>query len=238
MAETAAPHALVTGASRGIGRGVAEALLAAGWTVTAAAVDGAELEALPDRKGLSRAILDVTDEAGVARCIAGLARLDGLVNCAGIIARAAEFEIEGFRRVIEVNLVGTMRMCMAALPLLKARGGAIVNTASMFSIFGSPLSPGYTASKGGVAQLTKSLAVAWARDGVRVNAIAPGWIETAITRPLVDDPARSAAILARTPMGRWGVPEDVGSVAVFLLSPAARFVTGVVLPVDGGYAVA
>lgn len=105
----------------------------------------------------------------------------------------------------------------------------------MLTFQGSPFVPGYAASKGGIGQLTKSLAAAWAADGIRVNAIAPGWIETELTRPLVEDPVRSAPILARTPMGRWGRPEDLGGVVLFLASEAARFVTGAILPVDGGY---
>jgi len=108
----------------------------------------------------------------------------------------------------------------------------------MLSFFGSGYAPAYSASKGGVVQLTKSLAIAWAPEGVRVNALAPGWIETALTAPLYNDPARRGAITARTPMGRWGRPADVAGAAVFLASPAAAFITGIVLPVDGGYSIA
>jgi NAD(P)-dependent dehydrogenase (short-subunit alcohol dehydrogenase family) len=127
-----------------------------------------------------------------------------------------------------------MRMCVAAKPLLEKQGGAIVNIASIWSFFGGGLVPGYTASKGGVAQLTKALAVAWA-PAIRVNAIAPGWIETELTKPAQADAARSDAIVARTPFGRWGQPDDIGGAAVFLCSQAAGFITGTVLPVDGGY---
>ncbi len=137
--------------------------------------------------------------------------------------------------MLDINLNGTMRCCAAARPLLAVRHGCIVNTASMLSFFGGGLVPGYSASKGGVAQLTKSLAIAYAADGIRVNAVAPGWIATPLTQALQSDPVRSAPILARTPMGRWGTPADVAGPVLFLAGPAAAFVTGIVLPVDGGY---
>jgi NAD(P)-dependent dehydrogenase (short-subunit alcohol dehydrogenase family) len=229
-------HALVTGGARGIGAGIAAAMLNAGYAVTVTGLTGEEVGAVPARPGLEAVILDVTDQKAVDACIARLPRLHALVNCAGIILRAgAEYEIENFRRVIEVNLTGTMRMCVAAKPLLERQGGAIVNTASILSYFGGPLVPAYTASKGGVVQLTKALAVAWA-PAIRVNAIAPGWIETELTRPLTENAERSDKILARTPAGRWGQPDDVGGAVVYLCSDAARFVTGALLPIDGGYA--
>ena len=129
-------------------------------------------------------------------------------------------------------------MCIACRPLLAESGGAIVNIASMSSFFGNGQAPAYSASKGGVAQLTKSLAIAWGTENIRVNAVAPGWITTPLTQALRDDPARSAAILARTPLNRWGQPEDVVGAVLFLCSPAAAFITGIVLPVDGGYLIA
>ncbi|MEO1106279.1 MAG: SDR family NAD(P)-dependent oxidoreductase, partial [Pseudomonadota bacterium] len=148
--------------------------------------------------------LDITDQAAVDALFSPLDRLDGLVNCAGILARGAEYNIEMFEQVIAINLTGTMRTALAAKPHLEKTGGAIVNTASMLSFFGGPLVPAYSASKGGVAQLTKALAGRWASDGVRVNAVAPGWIETEMTEPLREDPARNAPIVGRTPMARWG----------------------------------
>jgi NAD(P)-dependent dehydrogenase (short-subunit alcohol dehydrogenase family) len=228
--------ALVTGGARGIGFGVAEALLAAGYAVTVTGLSDAEVAAVPVRDGLSAIVLDVTDQNSADAAIAGFDRLDALVNCAGVLFRGQEYDMAVFQKVIDVNLTGTMRMCVGARPLLAKQGGAIVNTASMLAIFGGPLVPAYTASKGGVAQLTKALGVAWAEEGIRVNAVAPGWIATEVTRGIVEDPVRSAGILGRTPMKRWGDPRDIGDVVAFLCSDAARFMTGTVVPVDGGYA--
>lgn len=228
-------RALVTGGTTGIGLGVALAFLEAGYAVTVLGIDTASIAVLPEHPNLTAITADVTRDGDVQASIAGLDRLDALVNCAGIILRGGqEFTPEGFQRVIDVNLTGTMRMCLAAKDLLAASGGAIVNIASLWSSFGAPLNPAYTASKGGIVQLTKSLAVAWAPD-IRVNAVAPGWIETALSQAAHDDAARNAAILARTPMARWGTPGDVAGAVLFLCSRAAGFVTGTVLPVDGGY---
>jgi NAD(P)-dependent dehydrogenase (short-subunit alcohol dehydrogenase family) len=234
---------LVTGATSGIGAGIARAFAARGdsVTVTVTGATDAEVErsaADPAFAGIRCHALDVRDAAAVAAFVEGLGELDAVVNCAGVIRRGAEHDPAAFADVIDINLTGTMRVCAAARAGLKARGGCIVNTASMLSFFGGGLVPGYSASKGGVAQLTKSLAIAYAADGIRVNAVAPGWIATPLTQALQDDPARSAPILARTPMGRWGTPEDVAGPVLFLCSADARFVTGVVLPVDGGYLIA
>jgi NAD(P)-dependent dehydrogenase (short-subunit alcohol dehydrogenase family) len=230
-------QALIIGGARGIGFGIAEAMLAAGYAVTVTGLTAEEAAAVPVREHLKAVRLDVTKDAEVAACIAQFSRLDALVNCAGIILRdGKEFTIEGFQQVLDVNLTGTMRLCMAAKPLLEKQGGAIVNTASIWSFFGGGLVPAYTASKGGVAQLTKALAVAWAPN-IRVNAIAPGWVETELTKAAQADPVRSEAIVARTPFARWGRPDDIGGAVVFLCSEKAGFITGTVLPVDGGYSV-
>lgn len=230
---------LVVGATSGIGHGIALAFAHAGAQVTATGATEAEVaaaQAQDDHPGIAFEPLDVRNDASVASRFGALNRLDVLVNCAGIIQRGQEHDPAVFARVVDINLNGSMRTCAAARDLLKGSGGCIVNTASMLSFFGGGLVPGYSASKGGVAQLTKSLAIAYAADGIRVNAVAPGWIATPLTQALQDDAARSAPILARTPMGRWGTPQDVAGPVLFLANKAqAGFVTGVVLPVDGGY---
>ena len=230
-------NALITGGTGGIGFGIASAMLDAGYEVTVTGLTDQQVAQVPQRQHLSAVKLDVTSAASVAAVVEPLDGLSALINCAGVIFRnRAEYDIEIFQKVIDVNLTGTMRMCVAARGKLAAAKGAIVNTASMLSYFGGPAVPAYTASKGGVAQLTKALAVAWAAEGIRVNAIAPGWIATEFTRGLVEDEGRSAAIVDRTPMQRWGEPNDLGGAVVFLCSAAARFITGAILPVDGGYA--
>ena len=227
-------RALVAGATQGIGAVIANHLAALGAEVTALGLgpgDGTLDAAVAVRQA------DVTSAQSLDAALAGMDQLDIVFNCAGIIKRGAEHDLDVFEQVLAVNLTGTMRVCTATRERLKARRGCIVNTASMLSFFGGGLVPGYAASKGGVAQLTKSLAIAYAADGIRVNAIAPGWIATPLTQALQDDPARAGPILARTPLGRWGTPADVAQAAMFLCTPAAAFMTGVILPVDGGYLV-
>lgn len=233
----ASRQAIITGGTSGIGFGIATAMVDAGYHVTVTGLYDEQVAGVAQSQHLSAVRLDVTCAESVASVLAPFDELAALINCAGIIFRdGAEYDMETFQKVIDVNLTGTMRMCVGARPKLAAAGGAIVNTASMLSFFGGPSVPAYTASKGGVAQLTKALAVAWASEGIRVNAIAPGWIATDLTRQLFEDDMRSAAILGRTPMKRWGEPADVAGAAVFLCSKAARFITGAILPVDGGYA--
>lgn len=228
----------VVGGTSGIGAAIARAFAATGASVTATGATPAEVEAaqaLPANRLIAFHMMDVRHAAHVRAHLGEYTALDVLVNCAGTLQRGAELDPEVFAQTVDINLNGTMRTCAAAHAGLKARQGCIINTASMLSFFGSGPTPGYSASKGGVAQLTKSLAIAYAADGIRVNAVAPGWIATPLTQALQDDATRSAQIVGRTPMGRWGQPEDVADPVLFLASPAARFITGVVLPVDGGY---
>lgn len=227
--------AVVTGGGTGIGRAGAEKLLGAGFRVICCGLDMED--GWPD--GLEFVRLDVTDDRAVTEFARGFPAVSALVNSAGIILHEArEFTPEGFRKVIEVNLVSAHLVTLALRPALAAAKGAVVNVASMWSFFGSARNPGYAASKGAVVQLTRSHAVAFASEGIRVNAVAPGWIDTRLAAGALNDPERSRAILARLPLGRWGTPADVADVMAFLLSNDARYVTGVVLPVDGGYGIA
>jgi len=238
--------ALVTGTSRGLGAGMAQALAAAGADVAvhdrehpcateeclrAAGVRTACLAGdLSDRAAADRLIADTLDKMG---------RLDILVNNAGIIRRqpAAEHSDEYWDDVLEINLTAVFRLCRAAGRHMLERGGGgkIVNIASLLAFQGGVTVPGYAAAKGGVAQLTKALANEWAAQGINVNAIAPGYMATDNTKALREDPVRTRQILERIPAGRWGTPDDLGGAVVFLASRASDYVNGHVLVVDGGW---
>lgn len=228
---------LVVGASRaGIGAAIARAFQEAGAEV---AITGVEAAPAPeDRARFVYHQIDVTDAEAVTALAARIPRLDILINGAAITARGEEMAPAFFAKVVDVNLFGTFRMAEAFHPHLAAQRGSLINIASMYAQFGSPRNPAYGASKAAVQQLTKSLAIAWAPDKIRVNAIAPGFIVTEQSARSRTDAAHVANVSARTPLGRWGQPEDIAGTALFLASDQAAFITGACIPVDGGYSVA
>jgi 2-deoxy-D-gluconate 3-dehydrogenase len=243
--------ALVTGGNGGIGLGMARGLGQAGATVIIVGRN-AEKSALALRELQSAGMraeslsCDVTDEAAVQALFADVAqrhgRLDILVNNAGSTVRKPpqDFSLDEWKAVMDVNLTSAFLCSRSAYPLLvKAGGGKVINIGSIMSLFGAPYAPAYCASKGGIVQFTKSLALAWAKDGIQANAVLPGWIDTDLTVGARNQvPGLNERVLARTPAGRWGVPQDLAGIAVFLASKASDFVTGAAIPVDGGYAAA
>jgi NAD(P)-dependent dehydrogenase (short-subunit alcohol dehydrogenase family) len=225
---------VVIGASRGgIGAAIAEGFAARGASVT---ITGLEPEpvGVPE---LAYLVLDVTDEEAVSDFARRVGALDVVVNCAGVVLGQAEADVDGFRRSVAVNLTGHYTVAQAVRANLIERSGTLIGIASMHGIFASPRTPAYGASKAAIVQLTKTLAVAWAPLGIRVNAVAPGFIETAQTSELREATDRVRAITARTAAGRWGLPADLVGPVLFLASDLAGFVTGVTVPVDGGYSV-
>jgi 2-deoxy-D-gluconate 3-dehydrogenase len=239
--------ALVTGGNGGIGLGMAEGLAQAGAKVAIAGRDAAKNAAAVKRLGSGAISIaaDVTDEKAcrgmVDEAARKLGRLDILVNNAGINIRKRpeEYSLEEWHRVLESNLTSAFVASQAAYRhFLTVKGGKIVNIGSMMSLFGASFVAPYGASKGGIVQLTRALACAWAKDHIQVNAVLPGWIDTALTqRARKEIDGLHERVLARTPAGRWGEPQDLAGIAVFLCSSASDFVTGTAIPVDGGYAV-
>jgi len=242
--------AVVTGGNGGIGLGMAKGLGSAGARVAIAARNAeksrAAVEALVRLGAEAIAVqVDVADEASVEAAIKSvvdrLGRLDVLVNNAGINIRKQpqDYTLAEWRSVIDTNLTSAFLCSRAVYPLMKAAGGGkIINIGSMMSIFGTAFVAAYSASKGGIVQLTKSLAAAWARDNIQVNAVLPGWIDTELTRNARRQiPGLNDSVLRRTPAGRWGEMDDMAGIAVFLAAPASDFVTGTAIPVDGGFAI-
>ena len=235
---------LVTGGSNGIGLAVASAFADAGATVT---ITGTKAHATDYPHDLSRftyRALQLTDTAAIDTLAASHPALDVLVNNAGAALPGGqdEWRPDIFQEALHINLVGAFRLASACREQLgNARlesGGAIVNLASMSSYFGIAMVPGYGAAKAGIVQMTKTLAAAWAMDRIRVNAVAPGHISTNMTAPMESIESLVAPILARTPMQRWGTADEIAGAVLFLASPAAAFITGQTLPVDGGYSIA
>ena len=240
--------ALVTGGNGGIGYSIAEGLAQAGADIVIAARNktktsdavGAIRELGVKVKGIE---VDVADEASIinmAKEAAGLTgHVDILVNNAGIGIRKLpqEYQLEDWNKVLDINLTGSFLCARELHSHMKENGGGkIINIGSMTSIFGLDWAVAYASSKGGVVQLTKTLAVTWARDNIQVNTILPGWIHTDLTRGIREDyPDRYTHILSRIPDGRWGEPADLAGTSVFLSSQASNYVTGISIPVDGGY---
>jgi 2-deoxy-D-gluconate 3-dehydrogenase len=241
--------AIVTGGNGGIGLGMARGLAGAGATVIVAARNAeksaaavAELEGFGVKSAF--VALDVAQpdscRAMVAQVLDRFGRLDIVVNNAGMSIRKPpeSYEDAEWLKVLDTNLTGAFICCQAAYPAMKRQGGGkIINIGSMMSIFGGAYAAPYSTSKGGLVQLTKSLATAWAKDNIQVNAVLPGWIDTELTRDArAQVKGLNERVLNRTPAGRWGMPDDLSGVAVFLAAPASDFVTGAAIPVDGGYA--
>lgn len=239
--------ALVTGGTAGIGLGMARGLLEAGARVILAGRDFARGErAVAELGAEARFITADVGEAGqcatlVAAAVGVWNRLDILVNNAGTTARRLPHELTEaeWHRVLAVNLTGAMLCSQAAYPHLRAAGaGKVIMVGSLMSFMAAPYGAAYAASKGGIVQLARVLATAWAGDGIQVNAILPGWIDTELTEGArAFTPTLEASVVARTPAGRWGMPEDLAGIAVFLASPASDYVTGTAIPVDGGYSI-
>jgi 2-deoxy-D-gluconate 3-dehydrogenase len=242
--------AIVTGGNGGIGLGMAKGLAAAGARVAVAARNAAKSQAAVRELGAMGCDafaleVDVRDEGSVEAMTRQAAeqcgRLDILVNNAGTNIRkpAQDLSLEEWRQVIDTNLTSAFLCSRAAYPHLKRSGrGKVINVGSMLSILGASFAPAYGASKGGIVQLTRSLAVAWAGDNIQVNAILPGWVDTDLTRKARQEVSGlHEKVLARTPAGRWGDKGDFAGIAVFLASAESDFVTGTAIPVDGGYSV-
>ncbi|MGZ5867539.1 MAG: SDR family NAD(P)-dependent oxidoreductase [Xanthobacteraceae bacterium] len=230
-------HAAVIGGAGDIGAAISNLFCDLGATVTATAVDDAAISRsrLRPRGGLTIQPLDVTDDLAVDAFAKGHQRVDALINCAGILARDKEYEIATFMKVLDVNLTGTFRTCMAFRTALAQTKGAIINIASMNATLALPRIPAYCASKGGVVMLTKALALSWAPEGIRVNAVAPGYIETSINEAGRQDQVHYNRIADRIALKHWGQPYDVAGAVAFLCMPALSYATGTVVAVDGGF---
>lgn len=234
--------AIVTGSTRGIGRAIAGALIDAGARVVISSEDAADTARVATELGMPGIACDVSDDAALARLVdfsaAELGRLDVLVCNAGITGQAgpfADIDMDDYARVMAINLRSQVVLCNLALPHIAASGGgAAVLVASLSGLRGNARINAYALAKAGVAQLARNLAVEWGPQGVRVNALSPGFIATELSQPLLDNPDFMARRMGMTPLRRSGTPDEVAGAAVFLASPAGGFVTGHNLVVDGG----
>src|SRR5580692_5281543 len=224
-------HVLISGGAGTIGGAFAKAFLDHGAHVIvadlAAPKDGTDPRIRYEQ-------LDVRDDAAVEGLAARVEKIDVVIHCAGRLARWEEYKPEVFKDILDIHLVGNLRLANAFRPHLKASGGCLINIASMYSYFGAPHVPAYGAAKAGVVSLTKSLAISFAKDGIRVNAIAPGWIKTEISRAGRENPEFNQKVVARLPGGEWAEPEELAGAVIFLASAASRLINGVTIPVDGG----
>ncbi|RDJ23149.1 SDR family NAD(P)-dependent oxidoreductase [Bosea caraganae] len=240
--------AIVTGGNGGIGLGLARGLAKAGASIVVAGRNAAKnTQAAAELRGFGVEVLEFALDvrkpescrALVEATVAQFGKVDILVNNAGMSYRRApqDYTLDEWNEVFETNVTGAFVLSQACYPhFLAAGGGKIINTGSIVSVMGSPFSIGYVVSKGGILQMTKALACAWAKDNIQSNAILPGWIETDMTTGARRDiPGLNDRVLARTPAGRWGSPQDFEGIAVFLAGPASNFLNGAAIPVDGGY---
>lgn len=234
---------LVTGGSNGIGHGIASAYLEAGATVTITGTRPSAADYDKDLSGFRYLQLQATDSAQIESVAAELETLDILVNNAGASLPGGkdEYQPAVFEQCLQINLTSAYRMAHACKQKLSAStipgGGSIIGMGSLTSLFGNEFVPGYGAAKAGLVQLTKTLAIAWAGDNIRPNAIVAGLIESNMTAAMLTIDEMSAPMIARTPLGRVGQPSDIAGAVLFLSSPAAAYITGQALPVDGGYSI-
>jgi NAD(P)-dependent dehydrogenase (short-subunit alcohol dehydrogenase family) len=228
----AGKHVLISGGTGAIGGAFAQAFVNHGARVIVC-------DLKPQKDGINPRIryepLDVRDDAMVARLARQIEKLDVVIHCAGRLARWEEYKPEVFKEILDIHLVGNLRLANAFRPHLKGSRGCLINIGSMYSYFGAPQAPAYSAAKSAVVSLTKSLAISFAEDGIRVNAIAPGWIKTEFSRAGRENPEFNRKVVARIPDGEWAEPEDLAGTAIFLASSAAKMINGATIPVDGGY---